>query len=811
MNTSTLTKKKSNTVTKWLKIIFAIFVGLYLIIWAISSPVSKHFIEPILLEEGVILSDDSSIRYNPFLSQLTVSDLTFYKNAQGKQERVLSIENLTVRLTLYRLMFDKIKVSEFTLDNAYLKVDKTPTQLIIAGFDLNKKSTDETPKEVVESDTQPLPYELVLPLLSINQFEIEINNESKPHHIDIEELLISNVIASQLSQQAKLSLVSAIDKTKVSLNADAEFVESEGNVNSKLSVTNYPINKLQRYVAQLSELSGSLSLTSEQQIVLSQEAINLHVSQANLINKDLILGYEDQFVNLESFENTINDLKLALSQGEITELSGTSQLTLNNASVHHEKPSQQLAYFEKLALQDISFHFEDEPQVKIANFVIDNIVGSKNEDSELPPIVTLKQFHVNDIIISEKQLAINTVSLDSLQSDIIIDKEQALANLVSLPITEEEKEVVEGVADEVKKEINDEIKDENAESKSAFIISLNEFSLLNENHITVLNNSVEPIKTRKLFIDTLNLGAISTAPEKLNEETPFAIKGRSNKYAHFDFKGFTKPFAQQPTHHLEGFLKELSLPAISRYMKKAVQMELKSGQLNTDVNVTLTGEELDGNVVILLRGLETELADSDEAGALIDKGALPFNMAIGMLKDSNGDVELDVPLSGSTSDPSFGVSSIVSLITQKAIWMATQDYLMTTFVPYANIVSVAMTVGEFALKLRFDDLMYQTKQIEPDDKQKAYLDAFIALMQNKDDTRVNICAISTPADIDLTGGVEVTDKKQIERLKEIGEKREAAFKDYIIEQGKIPSSRLLLCLPKIDSSKDAQPRIELSV
>jgi len=372
-----------------------------------------------------------------------------------------------------------------------------------------------------------------------------------------------------------------------------------------------------------------------------------------------------------------------------------------------------------------------------------------------------------------------------------------------MPVTKEEKEEIEVLNKEVDKEV--------ASNNANYVISLNEFSLTNENHVTVLNNSVEPIRTRKLFIDTLHFGAISNAPSKQNEETPFELIGRSNKYAHFNFKGFTQPFAQQPKHHIKGFLKELSLPAISRYMKEAMQMELKNGQLNTDVDVTLTGEQLDGNVVILLRGLETEIANSDEAGALIDQGALPFNMALDMLKDSHGNVELDVPLSGSTSDPSFGMSSIVTLITQKAIWMATQNYLMTTFVPYANIVSVAMKVGEFALKLRFDDLIYQTKQIEPNNAQQDYLNAFIGLMQDKKDIQIDICAISTPADINLSAGSQITDKEHINKLKELGEQREAAFKDYIIKHGNIDSSRLLLCAPKIDSSEEAQPRIELSV
>ncbi|OUR60743.1 hypothetical protein A9Q74_12305 [Colwellia sp. 39_35_sub15_T18] len=811
MNTASFTKKASFLSNKWLKITFATFVGLYLSIWAISSPLSKHFIEPILLEQELVLSAETSIRYNPFLSQLTVSDLILYKSQLNKPEKVLAINELTIRLTLFRLLFDEIVVTKFKLNEAYLNIDKTATQLIIAGVDINKENADNPPKESADTESKPFPYQLILPKLALKQVNIAINNNDKPHQFNIKSLLISQLKADLKSQQATLSLQSVIDTTVIELSADASFEQGQGDINSQLSITNYPLNKLQPYVDELSVLDGSLSLTSKQQITIAPEQVKLHISQAKLSNNELAVGYQQQFFNLEKLENIINDLKLTLKQGAITELSGTSELTLNNADLYHEKPSQKLVYFEQLALNNISFHFQNAPKIKIASLVVDNIFGSKNEDAELPPLVTLKQFSISDILVSEKQLSIDKVTLDSLQGEVIIDKEKALANLVSPPATEAEKEnrkeKVAEVTAEIKKEINEEINPQQAD----FIIALNEFSLTNDNQISILNNSVEPIKHRKLFIDTLHLGAISNATDKQEQQTPFELIGRSNKYAHFNFTGYTQPFAKQPTHHVQGFLKELSLPAISRYMKQAVQMELKSGQLNTDIDVTLTGDELDGNITLLLRGLETAIADSDEAGSLIDQGALPFNMALGMLKDSKGDVELDVPLSGSTSDPDFGMSSIVTLITQKAVRMATQDYLMTTFVPYANIVSVAMTVGEFALKLRFDDLMYQAKQIEPNEAQQAYLQAFIALMQDKDDTRVNLCAISTPADIGLVVGSQVTDKKQVRQLKDIAEQREATLKDYLIKQGNIASSRLLLCAPKIDSSEDAQPRIELSV
>ncbi|PHR83291.1 MAG: hypothetical protein COA59_12785 [Colwellia sp.] len=806
MNASSSVKKSSLYFSKPVKIITLLFIGLYFVIWAISSPLSKYFIKPILLEQGLTLSANTSIRYNPFISQLTISDLTLYLN---KEEKVLSINELTIRLTLFRLLFDKIVISKFHLDSAYIKINKTATQLVIAGVDLNKENSNEAPnknpEEVnnTEPKAKPFDYQLILPKLDFSQINIDIENNNKTHHILINNLLITKVKASEQSQQANVNLQSIIDGTEVTFNADAELEQGQGDISTQLSITDYPIAKLQRYVEELSELNGSFSLVSEQTISISTEQITLHIDEAEITNKNLVIGYEQQFFTLESLQQNISDLTLTLNQGEITELSGQGQLTLNEANIYYNKPSQKLAHFEQLALNDMNFHFTDTAEVRVDEFLIEDIFFSKNEDTELPPIVTLKQFSISDIIISEHYLTVNQIILDSLQSQITLNKEKAIENLVTLPITETEKEEILDVVEDVDQEIN--------AATADFIISLNEFSLINDNQISLVDNSVDPVAKRKLFIDKLTLGALSNAQDKQSQQTPFELVGRSNKYAHFDFKGFTQPFLQQPTHHINGFLKELSLRAVSTYMKQAMQLELKNGQLDTNINLTLKGEQLDGNVIILLQGLETAIADSDEAGALIDQGALPFNLALGMLKDSHGNVELDVPLSGSTSDPQFGMSSIVSLITQKAIWMATQDYLLTTFVPYANIVSAAMAVGEFALKLRFDDLPYQAKQIMINEAQQAYVQAFIALMQDKEDTRVNICAVSTPADINLKTGSKITDKSDIKQLKDIAEQRENVFKEYIIKHGNIASSRLLLCSPKIDSSENAQPRIELSV
>ncbi len=66
MNTSSMDKKTSFFSFKLIKIIAAIFISIYLIIWAISSPLSKHFIKPLVLEQGLTLSDDTGDLLQPF-------------------------------------------------------------------------------------------------------------------------------------------------------------------------------------------------------------------------------------------------------------------------------------------------------------------------------------------------------------------------------------------------------------------------------------------------------------------------------------------------------------------------------------------------------------------------------------------------------------------------------------------------------------------------------------------------------------------------------------------------------------------------
>ncbi|UZE97164.1 DUF748 domain-containing protein [Alkalimarinus alittae] len=334
------------------------------------------------------------------------------------------------------------------------------------------------------------------------------------------------------------------------------------------------------------------------------------------------------------------------------------------------------------------------------------------------------------------------------------------------------------------------------------------FNLKNDAHIYFTDNGVSPAYKRHFIVTTLNAGPFDT--QRPDDESLYTVVGKSDKYASFNFSGRAKPFSATPFYHLNGFFHEVSLPGISAYIKEALRYEIQSGQLDLGLDVTLTGDIIDGEADVLLRGIELTAADDHEAGSINDQTSVPFNMALGLLKDGDGNVELSLPLLGDINSPSFGLSGFMTLVIQQATLSAAKDYLMTTFVPYASVVKVAIVAGEFALKVRVNDLVYPAGEVALQPEHDVFLEEFSALMKDKEDVSLKLCAVAVAADIDKPAGTKMTEASDIEQLNAISNQRVENFKDYMVDEEGISSSRLLLCTPQINSSKDAKPSLTFS-
>jgi hypothetical protein len=118
--------------------VLAIWFLLYLCIWVLSPMAVRHFAAQPLSDLNLQLHNDSSVRFNPFTSTLSLDDVALI-DTDNKQ--VFGLAEGEISIHLHRLLLSQLYVSKFTISQVMLDVVATTEtqnpQLFVAGIDLN--------------------------------------------------------------------------------------------------------------------------------------------------------------------------------------------------------------------------------------------------------------------------------------------------------------------------------------------------------------------------------------------------------------------------------------------------------------------------------------------------------------------------------------------------------------------------------------------------------------------------------------------------------------------------------------------------
>lgn len=781
-----------------LKVLIIFFFCLYLLIWLVSPFVSQHYIQKSLDNYGVVLSQESSVRYNPFISQITINDLSIQKN----NDTVLEIENLTVEMSLFRLLIKEIYISSLTAQGIEGKVEILEDKMIIAGIEIPQSAPTEKQEETSDAPD----YQLVMPTFEIKKSVIDLTLQKTDLKVELNNITLNNLLADQHAQSAELISEIALGKSIFQLNADADLIQGQGEIISSININQFELAQLLPWLPKnITKLSGLINFNSQQKIQFNDSSTYTSLDNTNFTLSQLAVEQEDITLSVESNAISFPKAEVILNKDESLTVLGKGEFNTKNINiVKTQQPHLTLSHIENVSVDDISITSpEFIPTVVLNKIVINNVIVSDNKDDDAAALTQFKELTLNDVTISQLATDINTIFLSDLVVDARINENKVLTSFSPLLAKNSEEDQKKLPQQETVKELKN-----NAEEKESYQFSLNEFQLSNTANITFVDASMQPTFQQSLTLDKFSLTNInSRSPD---QDGLLIIEGKNNQYAHINVNGILKPFLEKPFYAVKGEIKEVSLPAISAYVKDSLNYEIKSGQLDFSIDTKLSGDDVSGDANILLRGIDFTAANDHEVDSIKDQTAIPFSVALGMLKDSQGNVDLSLPLSGNINDPSFGVSGFMGLLIKQATMMAAKDYLMTTFVPYANVVSIAMSAGEMLLKVRFNDLEFSPKETELAASHQTFLQQFSTLMNDKPDTQITLCAIATPEDADLPLGKKITDKTIIDDLHQLSLKRTHNFKQLMTSKHNIASSRLLLCTPQIDSAKDAKPRISFS-
>ncbi len=819
-----------STVKKVIKYTLLFYISLYALVWALSPTVIRYFLSDYLESQQLALSSESSIRYNPFSSHLEIQDLSVSKRDRIEHP-VFSLKSLEFELRFHQLLFDQVYVSEFIIDGLYLNIKKLGENLEIAGVmlplsedaavaieqaespeDVVGNSEKEVPADVSENDDGDFPYKLDIPELTLKNSVIEFVVDESPHRVKLKSFVITDFGATLAAQSLLLAVDSEVNQSSLALDVTADLKNGDGKIRVDLDLTKIKLARFKHFLPEsITTFEGLVSYSGQHTIELGADNIVIEWPKLSLLAENVLVTQDDITVELAKKRFDSRTMKLTLNTEDADEpaiIEGTAQLVLDEFKALYGSEEQLLSSFNQLLLKDIVLSQEEgNHQVLIDSIDLSGALFSDNLNDDTPALAQFSLLGINEVALTEQGISISDINLSGLAVDAQLSKDKVLLNLVD---TGAPADVASATAEtsQPDEQATEPSLPQPEEPADQFSIALGEFTFGDDAHIHFTDNSVNPVYERHFIITSLKAGPFDS--QLPDNESLYSIAGKSEKYANFEFSGSAKPFASIPVYHLKGFFKEVSLPGVSAYIKDALQYEIQSGQLDLGLDVTLEGTTIDGEADVLLRGIELTAADDHEAGTVSDHSSVPFNVALGMLKDSDGNVELSLPLSGDTSSPSFGLSGFMTLLIQQATLSAAQDYLITTFVPYASVVKVAIVAGEFALKVRVNDLVYPAGEVTLQPEHEVFLKEFAALMNDKEDVNLRLCAVAIAADIGKPAGTKIVEKSDIEKLKNISNQRVHNFKDYMVEKEKIGSSRLLLCTPQVNSDEDAKPSLTFS-
>jgi uncharacterized protein involved in outer membrane biogenesis len=154
-------------------------------------------------------------------------------------------------------------------------------------------------------------------------------------------------------------------------------------------------------------------------------------------------------------------------------------------------------------------------------------------------------------------------------------------------------------------------------------------------------------------IQQLN-GQIGTIDSRQTKPASVDVQGKVDRYAPVTIKGALNPFDPMASLDIATSFKRVELTTLTPYSGKFAGYRIRKGRLNLDLHYRITKGQLQADNKVVVEQLQLgEKVDSPDAVSL------PLKLAIALLKDSDGKISIELPVTGNLNDPQFSVMPIV--------------------------------------------------------------------------------------------------------------------------------------------------------
>jgi hypothetical protein len=242
--------------------------------------------------------------------------------------------------------------------------------------------------------------------------------------------------------------------------------------------------------------------------------------------------------------------------------------------------------------------------------------------------------------------------------------------------------------------------------------------VLQQGRVTYTDNFIKPNYTANLVGIQGTVGAFGT---QSTTSAPVEIAAKLAANGPLSIRGTVNPLIAKPALDLTASAHDIELTNLTPYSAKYAGYPITKGKLNVDLHYKLENDQLNADNHLFIDQLTFgDHVENDTATKL------PVRLAISLLKNSRGEIDVNLPVSGSLSNPEFSIGGL--------IWHAVLNLLQKAVTAPFSLIAHAF--GGSGEELGYVEFEPGSAQLTEDDNKK--LDTIVKALGSKPSIKMDL-------------------------------------------------------------------------
>ncbi|MGI2177043.1 DUF748 domain-containing protein [Shewanella frigidimarina] len=574
----------------------------------------------------------------------------------------------------------RVSIGEFQTEKGNIKLNITPTGADLVALLLPKDTELTTTVDTSDlSSTASTTTESAI--IDTTDSETANSDDPKADSTDVADTITDKAIETVKKVTTELKTKAASDATEKT-DTDAEpLLAQQSPPSATQDATKEATAESGSQITQQNTAIAADSIEADSPWLVTLDKISIAQYQVKLgegIASDKIILWQIGPIDFTTgviksdlsspidyqFSAGINQQSFLTSTGQVDALAQTVNAEIDFSNMLLSRLQPYIAPYINITIEDGMFstkgilHADAKDTLTYSGSA--NISQLHINDNVLKqPLLTWQTMDINQLSFDRQQanIDIDEINVDKLFSRLIIspDRSTNISELINTPadikqttasVETDKAAVSPSKADQATLSAGNEQSVDAPQMK----LNINKIGFTDSSAFFA-DNSLTP--NFASGIEMLN-GQITNLSSNPETTASVDLAGKIDKYAPVTLKGDVNPLLAQPYLDLNLNFDKVELTSVNPYSGTYAGYYIDKGQLSLDLTYQLKNNELVGSNHVVIDQLELGKRSNSSLAT-----SLPVTLAIALLQDRHGVIDLGVDVSGDIDSPSFSFGSII--------------------------------------------------------------------------------------------------------------------------------------------------------